>query len=114
MSLLGGIVLYQPVNLFTWSKAIDNASGRLENYDGDNSRINHYNTALEKDLSSYNQPLNDTLSIIYDLPFGKGRRFAIDNSITNFVVGGWSMDMINTMTSGLPLNVDIGRARSSR
>jgi hypothetical protein len=93
------------INSFTWSKAIDNAPGHLENYDGDNSRINYYNTALEKGLSSYNQPLNDTLSIICDLPFGKGRRFAIDNSVANFLVGGWSMDMINTMISGLPLNV---------
>ena len=93
------------INSFTWSKAIDNAPGHLENYDGDNSRINYYNTKLERGLSSYNQPFNDTLSIIYDLPFGKGRRFGISNSVANFVAGDWSVDMINTMTSGLPLNV---------
>lgn len=93
------------INSFTWSKAIDNAPGHLENYDGDNSRINYYNTALERGLSSYNQPFNDTLSFIYDLPFGKGRRFAINNSVGNFVLGGWSLDAINTMTSGLPLNI---------
>src|SRR5207245_1781664 len=91
------------ITSFTWSKAIDNAPGHLENYDGDNSRINCYNTRLERGLSSYNQPLNDTLSIIYDLPFGKGlRRLRIDNRVANFVVGDWSIDMINTMTSGLP------------
>ena len=93
------------IHSFTWSKAIDNAPGHLENYDGDNSRINYYNTALERGLSSYNQPFNDTLSIIYDLPFGKGRRFGMTNSVANFVAGDWSIDMINTMTSGLPLNV---------
>ena len=31
------------LNSFTWSKAIDNAPGHLENYNGDNSRINYYN-----------------------------------------------------------------------
>ena len=44
------------LNSFTWSKAIDNAPGHLENYDGDNSRINYYNHALEK------RPLRATTS----------------------------------------------------
>ena len=77
--------------------------GHLENYDGDNSRINYYNSKLEKGLSSYNQPLNDTLTLIYDLPVGHGRRFDTRNKYAISAVGGWSLDMINTMTSGLPL-----------
>ncbi|HVO98371.1 MAG TPA: TonB-dependent receptor [Bryobacteraceae bacterium] len=93
------------LNSFTWSKAIDNAPGHLENYNGDNSRINYYNTKIERGLSSYNQPLNDTLSVLYDLPVGRGRHFNIDNKALDYVVGGWSVNMINTMTSGLPINV---------
>ncbi len=93
------------INSFTWSKVIDNAPGHLENYDGDNSRINYYNSQLERGLSSYNQPLNDTLSVIYDLPFGRGRRFNIANRAEDLALGGWSLDLIDTMTSGLPLNV---------
>ncbi|HLX43704.1 MAG TPA: TonB-dependent receptor [Bryobacteraceae bacterium] len=93
------------INSFTWSKAIDNAPGHLENYDGDNSRINYYNTPIEKGLSSYNQPLNDTLAVIYDLPIGHGRKFGISNKALDLVVGGWALNLINTMTSGLPLNV---------
>jgi hypothetical protein len=49
------------INSFTWSKALANGPGHLENYDGDNSRINYYNNGLEKGLSSYNRPLNDIL-----------------------------------------------------
>lgn len=93
------------INSFTWSKALDNGPGHLENYDGDNSRINYYNAGLEKGLSSYNQPLNDTFTIIYDLPFGHGRQFDPGNKAADFAIGGWSLDMINTMTSGLPLNI---------
>ncbi len=93
------------INSFTWSKALDNGPGHLENYDGDNSRINYYNNDLEKGLSSYNQPLNDTLSVIYDLPFGKGRRFAIASKSLDFALGGWAINLINTATSGLPLNI---------
>ncbi|MEI9974951.1 MAG: TonB-dependent receptor [Ignavibacteriota bacterium] len=93
------------LNSFTWSKAIDNGPGHLENYDGDNSRINYYNNGLEKGISSYNQPLNDTLSIIYDVPVGRGRRHNIDSKALDMVIGGWGLNLINTMTSGLPLNI---------
>jgi len=93
------------LNSFTWSKAIDNAPGHLENYDGDNSRINYYNPGIERGLSGYNQPLNDTLSVLYELPVGRGRHFNVANRALDFAVGGWSANMINTMSSGLPINV---------
>lgn len=93
------------INSFTWSKAIDNAPGHLENYDGDNSRINIRNMASERGLSSYNQPFNDTLSVVYDLPFGRGRHFALQNKALDLVAGGWSLNVINTATSGLPINI---------
>ena len=93
------------INSFTWSKAIDNAPGHLENYDGDNSRINRYNPKSERGISSYDQPFNNTTSIVYDLPFGRGRHFAIQNRAADLIAGGWSIDLINTMTSGLPINI---------
>ena len=100
------------LNSFTWSKAIDNAPGHLENYDGDNSRINYYNTKIERGLSGYNQPLNDTFSVLYDLPVGRDRRFNVSSKALDYVVGGWSANMINTMTSGLP--IDVGYSASSQ
>jgi len=93
------------INSFTWSKALDNAPGHLENFDGDNSRINILNPQSEKGISSYDQPFNDTLSVIYNLPFGRGRHWNIDHKAFDLAVGGWSVDFINTVTSGLPLNV---------
>jgi hypothetical protein len=93
------------LNSFTWSKAIDDGPGHLENYDGDNSRINYYNRGLEKGLSSYNQPINDTLAVIYDLPFGRGRKFAIASKALDLALGGWAINLINTADSGLPLNI---------
>jgi hypothetical protein len=93
------------LNSFTWSKALDNAPGHLENYNGDNSRINIRNSALEKGLSSFNQPLNNTTSVLYDLPIGKDRRFNPHSRALDFLVGGWSLNLSNYMTSGLPLNI---------
>ncbi|HEX4165116.1 MAG TPA: carboxypeptidase regulatory-like domain-containing protein [Bryobacteraceae bacterium] len=93
------------INSFTWSKAIDNAPGHLENFDGDNSRVNLYDLAANKAVSSYDQPINDTLSVLYELPFGKGRHFDIHNTALDVIAGGWGVDVINTETSGLPLNI---------
>lgn len=94
------------LNSFTWSKAMDNAAGHLEASFGDNSRGNIRNLANDRGLSNYDQPVNNTTSIVYDLPFGKGRRFATDvNGIVDGVIGGWRMTLINTMTSGLPANL---------
>lgn len=94
------------LNSFTWSKGIDNASGHLEAQNGDGSRVNIRNLAGERGVSGYNQALNNTTTLIYDLPFGKGRRFASDlNSAADLVLGGWRVTMINFATTGTPVNL---------
>lgn len=94
------------LNSFTWSRAIDNAGGHLDTSDGDNSRINLANPRGERGASGYNQPLNDTLSIVYDLPYGKGRTFGSDAPLAlQYVLGGWQVSAVNDMNSGLPFNI---------
>jgi hypothetical protein len=94
------------INSFTWSKGINNASADLETYGGDGSLVNFYNPAGDRGVSSYNQPFNDTLSIIADLPFGKGRAFGQSAPAwEQAILGGWQVTAINTVTSGLPINL---------
>jgi hypothetical protein len=94
------------LNSFTWSRAIDNASGHLDTPDGDNSRINLANPRGERGPSAYNQPLNETLSVVYDLPYGKGRAFGGDAPrILQEVLGDWQVTAINDINSGLPFNI---------
>ena len=66
----GGLYL---LNAFSYSRAIDNASGHLDTPNNDNSRVNLANLRGERGQSAYNQPLNDTLTAIWDLPYGRGR-----------------------------------------
>ena len=94
------------LNSFTWSRALDNAAGHLDTPDGDNSRINLANPLGERGPSAYNQPLNDILSIVYDLPYGKGRTFGNNaGSVMQEVLGGWQLTAINSASSGLPVNI---------
>lgn len=95
------------LNSFTWGHAIDNATGSLENPNG--SAANPQNILdLNNDRgpSSYDQRLNNVTSIVWELPFGQGRRHGGDwGSALNAVAGGWQLTAINFMTSGQPVNL---------
>lgn len=94
------------LNSFTWSKVIDNAAGHLESYNGDNSRVNYRNLASEKAIGSYNQPVSNTSTAVWEIPFGKGRKWGGDaNPFINGLLGGWRITGINTMSSGQPINL---------
>jgi outer membrane receptor protein involved in Fe transport len=100
---------FYALNSFTWSKAIDNASGHLEAQNGDNSRVNFRDIRSDKGLSGYDQPFNNTTSLVWDLPFGRGRRWGSDlNPVLDQFLGGWRLTGINTMTSGIPVNLTYG------
>lgn len=94
------------LNSFTYSRAIDNASGHLDTPNNDNSRVNLANLNGERGESAYDQPLNETLTLIYDLPYGKGRRFGAGASrLTEALLGDWQVSAIDTATSGQPVNL---------
>ena len=54
----------------------------------------------------------------YELPFGKGRKFAAGNNVINQVFGGWDANMIFVKQTGLPftpvLNTSVSNAGGSR
>jgi hypothetical protein len=61
---------------------------------------------LDWGLSQLN--LNDsfTASVLYELPFGKGKRFGGRwNDATNAILGKWQVNLIERATSGFPLFV---------
>ena len=57
-------------------------------------------------LSQINLNNSFTASVLYDLPFGKGKRWGNDwNGAVNAVLGGWEVDVIERAQSGFPLFV---------
>ncbi len=61
---------------------------------------------LDWGLSQLN--LNDsfTASILYNLPFGKGKSFGSNwNGATNAILGNWQVNLIERVTTGFPLFV---------
>src|SRR5690606_19162172 len=72
------------INSFTWSKVMDLSSGHLESFNGDNSRVNYRNIASERAQGGYNQPINNTTTFVWEVPYGKGRKWGSNNN--------WFMD----------------------
>ena len=94
------------LDTFTWSKAMDNVSGHLEANNGDNSRIRIDNLNADKGVSSYNIPFNSTTVLIYDTPYGRGRKYGGNApAALNGIAGGWRLTLNNVMTSGRPVNI---------
>lgn len=89
------------LNSFTYSRSFDNASGHLETTGGDNSRVNYLNPSSDYGPSGYDQPLNDTASMVWDLPI-----FRTGDSVAHKLLGGWQATAISTQTSGLVANLN--------
>ena len=98
---VGGLTL---LNTFTWEHSLDNASASLEGntpspQDGNNIRADYAQ-------SDYNLPIANITSLVYELPFGHGRRFVGSaNGFVDAFVGGWQVSAINTMQAGTPFNI---------
>jgi hypothetical protein len=61
---------------------------------------------LDWGLSQVNLNHNFTASIIYSLPFGKGRKFGGNASgVANAIIGNWEATVIQKITSGFPVFV---------
>jgi len=68
---------------------------------------------LDWALSQINLNNSFTASVIYDLPFGKGRRFGSGwNAATNAILGNWQITTIEKITSGFPVLVVDGNNQS--
>jgi hypothetical protein len=96
------------LNSFTWGNAIGDSEQALEYYAGyyEANPQNIHNLAGEKGPSSFDVKFNNVTSIVYQIPFGKGRQYGASmNPFLDALVGGWELNTINTAHTGTPLDV---------
>lgn len=92
------------LNSFTWEHSLDNASASLEGNTPSPQDAN--NLRGDYAQSDYNLPIANITSLVYDLPFGKGRHFGKDmNPVLDAFVGGWQVSAVNTAQTGTPFNI---------
>jgi hypothetical protein len=69
------------------------------------SQLNSTDTSYEHRLSRDDVPNRVTASILYELPFGRGKRWGGSASgLKNGLIGGWSVNAIGQLQSGRPLD----------
>jgi hypothetical protein len=81
------------------SNTINSTVGGLQNYIG-SIRSNYAPLAFDRRHTIVN-------SVIYELPFGKGKRL-MRSGVGGAFLGGWQVSTILTVMTGLPLNITGG------
>ena len=96
----------QLLGAYTWSKMIDDVSSVAGFVGAQNpGYTNHYDKRLDKSLSGLNIAHRLVINYQYELPFGKGKALANRGGWVNQVVGGWNLNGVTTIQSGLPVGI---------
>jgi Carboxypeptidase regulatory-like domain len=90
---------------YTFSKNLTDADA-----DGGTSGVTYYNRKLEKARSNFDVSHRFVGTFIYELPYGKSRRFGNHGGIANFIAGGWDLMFSQTLQSGPPITVTFAGA----
>ncbi|MBL8211119.1 MAG: TonB-dependent receptor [Bryobacterales bacterium] len=86
---------------YTWSKAIDNAdyTGGIYGF-----YPNTLDARGERARASFDATHNFIGSVVYDIPFLKGRK-----DVLGYAFGGWQISGVYTARTGLPISPELGR-----
>ncbi len=91
--------------VYTWSKALDDGDSLNATAAGNAPGLvsNPFNLRADWGLATYDVRNMGVISAVYELPFGRGKRFG--NGLSgwaNGFMGGWSTNSIVTLQSGFP------------
>jgi hypothetical protein len=90
---------------YTWSHAIDDAADPLV-APGANRNIarNSFNLKEERGSSDYDLRHRLIVNYVYELPFGRGRRY-LHEGFAERILGGWELSGLSTFQSGRPFDI---------
>jgi hypothetical protein len=91
---------------YTWSKTLTDADSALPYFatlHQGGSPQNVFNKQGDKAISNQDLPQNFVLSYVYELPFGRNKKFLNGSRLLDRAVGGWSVSGIQRYESGQPL-----------
>lgn len=94
---------------YMWSHGITDAS------DGAGESVTFQDQGCRAcDRSDSNIDVRHTfnMNVVYQLPFGRGRRFFNNNGPAAWILGGWQLAGIAEARTGLPVNITVSRKSS--
>ncbi|MEZ5363901.1 MAG: hypothetical protein R2748_16575 [Bryobacterales bacterium] len=91
---------------YTWQKALDGQSSLAESQ----KTQDPFNRRNDYGRSSWDIRHVFVFAYVYELPFGRGRKFGGNFSKpADFLLGGWSLEGITRLETGPPVLVRVGR-----
>jgi hypothetical protein len=108
--LSGGLSI---LSTYTWSHTLDNGPGRFPGNSNPGRDLYGPNNPLDIDQEYGNSDLDIrhrfTFADVYDLPFGRGRRYGAGwNKGVDFFLGGWQWNNLITIQSGPTYTINFG------
>jgi hypothetical protein len=91
---------------YTYSKSIDISCSGYAAVEGCANQ-NPYDVNADKSVSAFDLTHVFTGSVVYDLPFGAGKRFSTGSQVLNYVLGNWQVNTIVSLRSGLPYTLGV-------
>lgn len=95
--------------VYTFSKNMDNASSGFGRGEISANQIPWQFPDLERALSDIDRTHNFNASMVYELPFGTGRRFLNNHRVLGAIVGGFSLNALVSAASGRPATITQNR-----
>ena len=90
---------------YTWSKSLTDADSILPGINGGVSQEqNPFDHRSSKSISIQDIPNTFVISYIYELPFGRNKRFLSGNRAMDLLVGGWQVGAVQRYQSGEPFS----------
>ena len=77
----------------------------MDNLTGGTTPANAYNYSLERSYSPFDVTHRFVSNALYALPIGKGGLILNNNSMASRMIGGWQLNGVLTLQSGLPFSV---------
>lgn len=96
---------------YTFSKLLDDLpNATTTGFPGDNFSGGGYqdpnNRRKERAVASYDTPQSLTVNSVWDMPWGRGRRYWKNRGVLTAVLGNWQLNGILTLHSGVPLGLN--------
>jgi hypothetical protein len=93
---------------YTWSKTIDTGSSgwfAAENGTASGQLQDYYHPNGSRSVSSYDIPHFLSMTGIYELPFGRGKKYFDHHGAASWLLGNWQVDSVVQLRSGQPFTV---------
>jgi outer membrane receptor protein involved in Fe transport len=92
---------------YTWSKSMDLGCTGWFGVEGCVIQ-NPYDINGDWGRSATDVPQLFSAAWVYQVPFGSGKKFSSSNKVVNYILGGWDLNGILSLTSGQPFDIGLG------